>query len=189
MELKFEQLVLGPLSTNCYILFGPNDFSIVIDPADRAADILAVTEKEASPLVAVVLTHGHFDHIGALSGLTVPVYVHSADRPFLGMEWNQHSECRDLEEGEIILAGLRLEIINTPGHTSGSVCVRVGNHLFSGDTLFKHGVGRTDLPGGSMIQMQESLQKLMRLPLETIVHPGHGPATTIEEEKQENMFL
>ena len=199
---------VGGFGVNCSIL-SENGKAWIVDPgqeADRIADLLA--EKGLEP-AAILLTHAHFDHIGGIPGLIerfpdLPVYVHEKDMPMFGHPLNQllpeypsfakPKELRGLE-------GLEgLEVIETPGHTPGGVCYYFPNFqtsqtskplhlLLSGDTLFAGSVGRTDLPGGDMATLMDSLQKLTVLPDDTLVIPGHGMHTTIAAEKRGNPFL
>jgi glyoxylase-like metal-dependent hydrolase (beta-lactamase superfamily II) len=152
------------------------------------------------------LTHGHTDHIGALAFVQeatgAAVLIHTADAamltgpakniPFLGGTKKQSKAAdRLLQEGDLIEVGkISIKVIHTPGHTPGGICLAIDNILFTGDTLFAGSIGRTDFPGGSHRQLIESIKKkLLAFPPETIVYPGHGPATTIGEEKKYNPFL
>ena len=202
---------VGGFGVNCSIL-SENGKAWIVDPgqeADRIADLLA--EKGLEP-AAILLTHAHFDHIGGIPGLIerfpdLPVCVHEKDMPMIGHPLNQlppeyasfvrPKTLRGLES----LEGLEgLEVIETPGHTPGGVCYYFPNFqtsqtskplhlLLSGDTLFAGSVGRTDLPGGDMATLMDSLQKLTVLPDDTLVIPGHGMHTTIAAEKRGNPFL
>jgi hydroxyacylglutathione hydrolase len=206
-----QRLVLGQLDTNCWVvaddLGGP---AIVIDPADDTDAILkAVGEREVS---AVVLTHKHFDHIGAvrdvLARTGAPLLAHEADAEDLadaigtggamfGFAHTAPAPDRLLADGDRIQSGeLRLTVLHTPGHTPGGICLFAEDasgdppHLFAGDTLFAGSVGRTDFPGGDARALANSIAtKLVSLPAETIVHPGHGPDTTIARERRVNPFF
>ncbi len=195
--MEFITLPVGEMQANAYILYEPdrND-ALVIDPgAEPEAIRLALRGRELS---AILLTHGHVDHIGAVGALRsedAPVYIHEADAAMLvspnlslaamvGGEDSQGDADFCLEEGEITLAGVTLSVLHTPGHTRGSVCFRCEDSLFSGDTLFQAGIGRTDFPGGDDRQMAASLDRLMELPPQTQIYPGHGDATTIGAERR-----
>jgi hydroxyacylglutathione hydrolase len=207
--MHVTRLVLGPLDTNCWVvgddLAGP---VVVIDPAEDADAILATAGER--PVAMIVLTHGHFDHIGAVRDLVArtaaPLAAHELDAARVttaegaggvqfGFDITSPSPTVLLADGEHISAGeLDVEVLHTPGHTPGGICllVREGSQpaqLFSGDTLFAGSVGRTDFPGGDARALSRSIaEKLAPLPLETIVHPGHGPDTTIERERRVNFF-
>lgn len=204
-------LALGELETNCWIvadgLGGP---AIVIDPADGVTAILeAVGDMDVA---AIVLTHKHFDHIGAVRDLIAatdaPLMIHVADAEDLGdpsttggaiygfMQTAPPPD-RTLADGDVIEVGhLRLTVLHTPGHTPGGICLFAEDpaggpaHLFAGDTLFAGSVGRTDFPGGDARALSTSIaRKLVMLPAETLVHPGHGPDTTIARERRLNPFF
>ena len=193
---------VGGFEVNCSIL-SENGRAWIVDPgqeADRIVDLLA---KKGLEPAAILLTHAHFDHISGIPGLIekfpdLPIYVHENDIQMIGHPLNQlppeytsfakPKEVRGLES----LEGLEgLEVIETPGHTPGGVCYYFPKDklLLSGDTLFAGSVGRTDLPGGDMATLMDSLQKLVALPDDTLVIPGHGMHTRIALEKSGNPFL
>jgi glyoxylase-like metal-dependent hydrolase (beta-lactamase superfamily II) len=206
-----RRLVLGELETNCWVvadgLGGP---AVVIDPAADAEAILdAVGELKVS---AVALTHKHFDHLGAarelLSETGAPLLVHAVDAPdvtdpvttqgaIFGFMDTAPAPDRELADGDVIEAGqLRLIVLHTPGHTPGGISLFAEDpsggppHLFSGDTLFAGSVGRSDFPGGDARALSTSIaRKLAGLPADTIVHPGHGPDTTIGRERRGNPYF
>ncbi len=202
--MRVERLTLGPLDTNCWLVDdGAGGPVLVVDPADEATTILqAVTGR---PVEAVVLTHGHFDHIAAArevcAATGAPLLVHSADAAGLtsasgtggkafGFDVTAPPADRVLEEGDRVCAGgVTLEVIHTPGHTRGSICLSGHGHLLSGDTLFAGSIGRTDFPGGDMAAMRRSIARLAGMPDDTQVHPGHGPGTTIGRERRVNPFF
>ena len=194
--MKIESLTLGPLQTNCYIVSEEGrDDALIIDPADSPSQIrAALGDRKAA---AVLLTHGHFDHTGALSAFAeAPIYIHEADAAMLtdarlslcGMVGDRRprpSAARAVRDGDVLtLAGMSVEVLHTPGHTPGSVCYRIGGCLFSGDTMFRGSCGRTDFPGGSWADMLTSLCRLKALPGDLTVFPGHGDTTTIAAENR-----
>jgi hydroxyacylglutathione hydrolase len=207
--MRVTRLILGPLETNCWILGddagGP---CIVIDPADDAPRILR--ELGDSTVQLVVLTHAHFDHIGAVAELLAetgaPLAAHADDAEYLataegtggaafGFDNTAPTPDRLLADGDVIQAGaLTVTVLHTPGHTPGGICLLAtdgqgAEHLFSGDTLFSGSVGRTDFPRGDGRALARSIaQKLSPLDSTTQVHPGHGPDTTIAREARLNPF-
>ncbi|HEK85416.1 MAG: MBL fold metallo-hydrolase [Candidatus Saccharicenans sp.] len=205
--MNYQQVVVGPLETNCYIYYCRETLECaVIDPGAEAEKIFPIITSFQLKPVIILNTHGHVDHIGAnlevKERYKIPIAMHSADLPLLeeniqlefglmlGASPSPKPE-KLLTDGEEIYIGHQiLKVIFTPGHTPGSVCFYSGKLLFAGDTLFCGGVGRTDLPGGSWKELTNSLKlRIMTLPDETIVLPGHGPKTTIGEEKVSNPFL
>ena len=207
-NLKIGVLVLGPVETNCYLALNTETGQmLVVDPADRANDILDAAGEMGGEISAVLLTHGHYDHIGAVEALKrstqCDVMALKEEAPLLadpGLNLSGRYFGGDrivpdrlLEDGEQLdLCGFKIEVIATPGHTAGGACYYLpGEHvLFAGDTLFQGSVGRSDLPTGNGQQLIRSIkEKLLVLPGETMVLPGHGPRTAIGREKQYNPFL
>ena len=202
-----ERIPAGVLGANCYIVADEvSKEAVAIDPGGDADDILTFLRERGLTLVAIINTHGHFDHIGANAELKAatgaPLLIHTDDAELLTDSRLNYShltsERRDgppadrlLRDGdEIAVGGLALKVIHTPGHTRGSICLLCGDHLFSGDTLFAGSIGRTDLYGGDQEAIQRSLQeRLLPLPEELRVHPGHGPETTIGREKAGNPYF
>ncbi|MBO2516288.1 MAG: MBL fold metallo-hydrolase [Clostridiales bacterium] len=195
-KMKIEKIVVGPVSTNCYILQKDGTQPVlVIDPGAEAGRIMrAVGDREVA---AVLLTHGHFDHTAALYAFADrPIYLHEADVPMLSdPEKNVGAQLGDLsprpaatniiKEGDTFtLAGLEISVMHTPGHTPGSVCYRIGDVLFTGDTLFHRGYGRTDHWGGDMHTEMQSLRRLIRMEEDLPFYPGHGIGATLAEERQ-----
>ena len=206
-SIALEGLALGELETNCWLVSdGAGGPLLVIDPAGDA-DVL-IAAMHGRDVAAVVLTHGHFDHLGAatavLAATGAPLLVHRADAASVtdaaanggavfGFDAVAPAPDRELDDGDVVEAGaLRLTVVHTPGHTPGSICLYSdtdsGPHLFSGDTLFAGSVGRTDFPGGDPRAMRDSIGRLALLPPETLVHPGHGPDTTLAREARSNFF-
>lgn len=202
--MKIFTLDVGYLGTDCYAVTNDKE-AVLIDPGDGFAKISAFLQKENLTLKAVFLTHGHFDHIGAVNALKekyeAPVYIHKADyemakNPVLNSSYDFGGPeifCdpdKFYEDGEKInLLGETFEIIHTPGHTEGGVCIKVSDSIFTGDTLFYGSIGRTDLYKGDYDTLMNSLKKLMALPGDYKVFPGHGEATTLSYEKKTNPFL
>jgi glyoxylase-like metal-dependent hydrolase (beta-lactamase superfamily II) len=205
--MKYELVVVGALETNCYLAYCEETRACaVIDPgADHEKIVAAIADLELKPVI-VLNTHGHVDHIGANTDIiqkyAVPLAMHKADTGMLQV--SDHIELslllgahdspppdRMLAEGDEIAVGtFSLRVLHTPGHTPGSVGFLSGAVLFSGDTLFCGGVGRTDLPGGSWKDLETSIrERILTLPGDTIVLPGHGPWTTVEQERGSNPSL
>ena len=194
--LNVHALVLGAYQTNCYIIHDDaSKTCCVIDPGYQSEDILDKLTDLGLTLEAILLTHGHFDHVGAVRDLVADtgcaVYLCAED---LNMPANltagQLYYTNTYAEGsQLHLAGLDITVLHTPGHTPGSVCLLVDSTLFAGDTLFAGSCGRTDLPGGSWEQMQQSLKRLSQIEANLWVLPGHGESTTLNEEKRHNPYL
>lgn len=212
--MKIDCLVLGAYETNCYILRQSESAGdcLIIDTGLEAGGLVDfLREYKLNPL-AVVLTHGHIDHISGLVQLHenfsgVKVYVHKHDAKILADQQSNLSFLAGpapaaggaikadftLEEGSVIeQAGIKLEVLHTPGHTPGGICLHSKKEqiVFVGDTLFANSIGRTDMPGGNMTKLIKSIkEKLLTLPDETIVYPGHGPKTTMGRERTHNPYL
>lgn len=198
-------LEVGAYAVNCTIL-AVDGKAWIVDPGSEGLLIAAQLKKLNFAPGGILLTHGHFDHIGAVNDLQrrfpgLPVYVGAEDIPVLTHPFNQMppdypaitkpTNLVGLTEGSAIAGLPGVRVIETPGHTPGGVCYYFADRklLFSGDTLFAGSVGRTDFPGGDMATLIGSLAKLKQLPDETVVIPGHGPQTTIGDEKASNPFL
>lgn len=209
IQMQVEHLAVGPVQTNCYLAINKETKeAIIIDPGDDADRIgMRLMQLEAKP-VAILLTHGHFDHAGAAKTLAtqydILVYAHEKEAktledsrmnlsgPLAGGATTYHADVFLKDEQELTLAGLHMRVLFTPGHTPGGCCYYFPREdvLFSGDSLFCGSVGRTDFPGGSMRTLVDSVRnKLMSLPENTIVYPGHDIETTIEQERMYNPFL
>lgn len=208
MKLAIRMMVLGPVQTNCFFLINEDTKEVlIIDPADRAQKIIEWINSEGLKPVAILLTHGHFDHIMGMAGVKneyhIPVYackdeVEVLANPQLNVStmmgaYISLTADELFADGDVLeLAGMKLKVISTPGHTIGSVCFYMEEEkvLISGDTLFEASVGRTDFPTGSSRQLIESIKtRLFVLPDDTDVFPGHGGTTSIAYEKAHNPFI
>ncbi len=205
--MKIEAIVVGPLQVNCYLLIcEKTGKAAVIDPGADAPLIMQAVAAAGCDVVLIINTHGHFDHIGANKRIKeatgAELVIHAADLPMLGQAAmhasvyglsveNSPPPDRLITAGEPLRVGnLDLDILHVPGHSPGSVCLHVGQHLIVGDVLFAESIGRTDLPGGDHPLLLRGIrEKLFILPDETIVHPGHGPDTSIGHEKTSNPFV
>ena len=194
--MEIIPLALGDYMTNCYILRQENSKECcILDPGYEAGRILSLLEEKQLTPEAILLTHGHFDHVGAVKDLAAEtdceVYISAADLSLPPMITNGSLYYTGTypENGSLTIAGLSFRVIPTPGHTPGSVCLMVEDAIFSGDTLFAGSCGRTDLPGGSWGSISASLKKLAALPGDYRVFPGHGAATTLEYERRCNPYL
>jgi hydroxyacylglutathione hydrolase len=202
VPIELAALTLGPLGANCFVLAAGGG-ALVIDPGDEAEQVLAALDTMAARPRAILLTHGHFDHFGAVAPLAtryeVPVYVGAADAAELGdsgLEAVAGFDVRSVRDPVKLTGEQRLELVvpvsalPTPGHSRGSYTYAVEGHLFVGDLLFYGSVGRTDLPGGSSDDLLNSIASLVRrFPPDTDVHCGHGPDTSLGRELALNPFL
>ncbi|MBL7060046.1 MAG: MBL fold metallo-hydrolase [Candidatus Marinimicrobia bacterium] len=207
MSLHVHRLVVGPFQENTFIVHHDEDkTAIIFDPGDESEKIIDSLARRGLTLLAVFNTHAHIDHIGAVAELqtrlNVPFYLHIKEHDVLNQLEN-HSAMFGLpsiktpkvdhwinKESEIIIGAYCLKIIHTPGHTPGGVCYLLNGHGFVGDTLFRGSVGRTDLPGGSWSTLETSLKEMIHeIPHDTMLHTGHGPQTTLSEERKHNPFL
>lgn len=208
--MLIETIPVGALQVNCYVLgCEQTRQAIVIDPGDEAEEILAALDQHGLTLARILATHGHFDHLLACRELQdrtgAPFHLHPADRPlvaalrrtclaWLGYDPGQPPAIAgDLTPGAIILAGgIALEVRHTPGHSPGSVALvdHAGRRAFTGDALFAGSIGRTDLPGGDMSTLLNSIRaQILSLPDDYAVLSGHGPASTVDDERRGNPFL
>ena len=192
--MNIHTLPLGAYQTNTYIV--ENGGHCVIIDAGYAPEVILRFLRDHNLMAdAILLTHGHFDHVGAVRDLAAelgcPVYLHEKELsmpPMMtaGPLYYTHT----YGEGDRLqLAGISFRVLHTPGHTPGSVCLIAANHLFSGDTLFAGSCGRTDLPGGAWATIRKSLARLSGMTEDLFVHPGHGESTTLASEKQYNPYM
>ncbi len=196
--MKIMQMQVGPIGTNCYILEDGGKIA-VIDPGDESGRILDELKKSGAQVEYILLTHGHYDHTTAVPELhaalpEAKIYIHQADANGAGSRLfplaGQVDDLLLYDEGDTLsLASLTIEVLHTPGHSPGSVTLKTGDVLFTGDTLFAGDCGRTDLRGGSWEEILASLGRLGRLEGNFHVLPGHGPASTLDTERQVNPYL
>lgn len=192
--MNISTLSLGMLQTNCYLL-SHGDRCLAIDPGGEPEKVLDFLRRQGLTLEAILLTHGHFDHVGAVKPLAeetgCPVYLCQEDLSLPGtMTAGPLYYTHSYGEGDqLTLAGMTFTVLHTPGHTPGSVCLQFDRHLFTGDTLFAGSCGRTDFPGSSPAAMGRSLTRLAALRENFKVYPGHGETTTLDEEKRYNPYL
>lgn len=189
MILNVKTLILPPIGTRCYIAGDGND-AFVVDPASSADEIFVETAKTGMKIRAILLTHGHFDHIGAVDELVrltgADVYIHEFDKPmlcdgylnvsrlFFGRDMIEYSDAKTVAGGDVVNIGsMKITVIHTPGHTAGSVCYLCGDSVFTGDTMFEMGYGRTDLPTGDGEALQKSLDALKEKIKGKTIYPGH----------------
>lgn len=206
-KLQIESLVLSVCATNCYLAKNKETGALlIIDPADAPSRIISRIEQMGAKPEGILLTHGHFDHIGAAMKLhahyNIPIYAHAAEKEILenadknlslmtGLGFTAQADHYLADGQKLSLAGFEIRVVHTPGHTIGGVCYYFETEgvLFAGDTLFRCSVGRTDFPTGSMRQIHDSIhQKLFVLPETTVVYPGHDQPTDIRYEKMFNPF-
>lgn len=206
-DLYIHQLTVGLIETNCYLIVDPvSQSALCIDPGGDASKILNYCKKNHLTIDRILLTHGHYDHIGAVNAivdiLDVPVWIHLDDvemamQPQQNLSsWftipyqiDTYLNYFDLDR-PVSFSGYEIKILHTPGHTAGSVCFLSDSFLISGDTLFRNSIGRTDFPGSNTETLIRSIkERLLPLPDSVIVYPGHGMKTTIGHEKKRNPFL
>jgi len=207
--MKIQMLTVGSLGANCYLVSCPKTKeAVVIDPGDEGKRILKTINDAGLKVKYIINTHGHHDHIGAnrevKEGTQAELLIHAEDADmlanpninlstYLGTNYIKPTADRQLQDGDIIEFGdVSLQVIHTPGHSSGGICLysKADKVCFTGDTLFNGSVGRTDLPRGNYTILMKSLrEKLINLPDKVTIYPGHGPKSTIGEEKLINPFL
>ena len=199
--MTIRTLPVGMLGTNCYLIYDENKKGLIIDPGAEGERLLTTIRREGVEVELVLLTHVHYDHIGAVediqeatgAGLAVPRLeepsFRNPARSLLGTVSDLQAD-RLLDEGDAVCVGeLSFRVMSTPGHTAGSCCYVGDGVIFSGDILFAGDVGRTDLPGGSEAALERSLAALAALPGDYRVFPGHGPDTTLERERHFNPYV
>ena len=201
-----KKLVVGPLEENSYVVADEvSKEAVVIDPGDEPDRIMDIIESNGFNVRAVICTHGHFDHVGAVGDINkatgARVMMHKDESETYGMAkdqaafWGYNVDDlpepeRFLKDGdEIKVGGMVFRVMHAPGHSPGGICLYGEGVLFSGDTMFQGSIGRTDFPGGSIDRLRESFKRLIELPVDTRVYSGHGPETTIGREKRENFFM
>ncbi len=194
--MTIHTLPLGAYQTNCYIVHADGSKRcIVIDPGYDAGTILGRCALLGLEIEAILLTHGHFDHVGAVRQLAADtdcrVFLHEKELSLPAAMTDGPLYYTDLygSQGTLSIAGLDIKILHTPGHTPGSVCLLMGDTIFSGDTLFAGSMGRCDFPGSSIFDMRKSLKLLRSLPGDYRVLPGHAEDTTLEYERKTNPYL
>ena len=196
--MNIKTLPVGQLETNCYVVVNEQRLEcVVIDPGDESNTILDYIEENKLKCCAILLTHGHYDHVGAVKEIMeqtgCEMYINPRDEGYepgmSGMKFKMPEGGKYYDEGDVITAaGLEFKVLATPGHTPGGVCLICGNALFTGDTLFRGSCGRTDLPGGSMRMEMASLKRLCTLPGDYEVYPGHMDSSTLERERRFNHY-
>ncbi|MFB3788387.1 MAG: MBL fold metallo-hydrolase [bacterium] len=205
--VQIETIPVGPLQANCYLVFGfESRKALVVDPGDEGEKILGVIHRHNLEPVMIINTHGHGDHIGANGFIQehfhIPLAIHAGDASMLtdplanlsalmGLPMASPPADRILHDGDTIpFENHTMEVLPTPGHSPGGVSLRIGRHLLTGDALFKGSIGRTDLPGASLEQLLEGIRRhILSLPDDVMIYPGHGPASTVGEERRSNPFL
>lgn len=204
--MQVTRIVLGSYATNCYIVQGANkEECILIDPADNADYLISYLSSKNITPKAIITTHGHYDHILAIPGLQqkwpeLPVYCHPLDISNELYEYDMGQRYPTLNsmknkvlvgDGDILnLVGIKFRVIHTPGHTEGSIILQTEDSIFTGDTLFRGSIGRTDFEGGDIIKMMASLKKINNLDMEdATVFPGHDIISSLEWERKNNPYL
>ncbi len=205
MGVNYETLTVGPLQANCFILYDTDTKeTIVVDPGDEPDRIIDFINDRKLKVKYILCTHAHFDHVGAIPELKehtgallliheeeLEIYNAAKDMAaFFGYDISElPPPDRTLKEGDELRIGRKsFTILHTPGHSPGGICLFGNGLVVTGDTLFAGSVGRTDFHGGSLSKLRESFQRLMSLPEDTVVLPGHGPTSTIGRERRENFF-
>jgi len=204
--MKIETIIVGPLQVNCYVVYDKKSLdAIVIDPGDEPEKVLKLAKSQDLRIRSIICTHGHFDHTGGIYAIRertgakvllhvdeLPVYLQAASH---GAIWGlnitepPHPD-QFVKDGDDISAGSTvLKVMHTPGHSPGGICLAAGSIVFTGDTVFAGSIGRTDFPGGSIEALKISFRKILSLPPETVLYPGHGNWTTVADEWRQNFFV
>jgi glyoxylase-like metal-dependent hydrolase (beta-lactamase superfamily II) len=204
--MKIETVIVGPLQVNCYIVYDEHSLdAVVIDPGDQPEKVLKLAKNKGLRISSIICTHGHFDHTGGIYAIRektgakvllhideLPVYTRAESQ---GAIWGfnivqpPHPDQFVKDGDEISAGGLTLRVIHTPGHSPGGICLATEGIVFTGDTVFAGSIGRTDFPGGSIEALKVSFKKILSLPPETILYPGHGNWTTVSDEWRQNFFV
>jgi len=206
--MMIRSLEVGAIGANCYLVWcKETGEGVVIDPGDNAERIVQIIKDEKISVKHIINTHGHIDHIGANGGVKeatgASILIHELDAPtlldaednlseWMGLNVTGPPADQALRNGDRISVGKTVElvVIHTPGHTKGGICLKCGDIIFTGDTLFAGSVGRSDFPGGSARQLIDSIhERLLCFPDDTTIYPGHGPYSTIGYERENNPFL
>ncbi len=196
--MNIKTIPVGQLETNCYVVVNEETLAcVVIDPGDESNTIMDYIESNRLKCEAILLTHGHFDHVGAVNEILeqtgCALYINPRDEGYevgkSGVKFKMPEGGKYYDDGDVIVeAGLEFKVLATPGHTPGSVCLICGDALFTGDTLFRGSCGRTDLPGGSMREEMRSLKKICELEGDYEVYPGHMDSSSLERERRFNHY-
>ncbi len=196
--MNIKTIPVGQLEANCYVVVNEDALAcVVIDPGDESNTIMDYIESNKLKVEAIMLTHGHFDHVGAVNEIAeqtgCAVYINPRDEGYevgkSGMMFKMPEGGKYYDDGDVIVeAGLEFKVIATPGHSHGSVCLICGEAMFTGDTLFRGSCGRADLPGGSMREELRSLKKICLIEGDYEVYPGHMDSSTLERERRFNHY-
>ena len=195
--MEITEITVGAYQTNCYIVTSDDKSAVIVDPGAEANKIIDKAKELGAKVKYILLTHGHFDHVGAVNEIYkatgCTVYINERDEGYKvgmsGMLFKLPEGGKTYDEGDVIVeAGLAFKVLATPGHTPGGVSLVCENALFVGDTMFRGSCGRTDLPGGDMTEELKSLKKLCALPGDYEVYPGHMDSTTLERERRFNYY-
>jgi hydroxyacylglutathione hydrolase len=204
--MEYKKIVTGQLEVNTYVVPRANGDCLVIDPSDHCRDVVNYLQKEKLRPIAILLTHGHFDHIMGIPEILdeykeAKIFIHDNDKKMLadsnrngsvlmGVDFAVNSGINPLPEGATRVGEFEFTVLHVPGHTQGGCAFVFGETCFCGDTIFAGSVGRTDLPGGDSFQLIKSVrEKILTLPPQTVLCPGHGGRTTVEREARSNPFL
>lgn len=206
MNVTIERFAIGPLETNAYLVHGENEQALVVDPSSGCDQILAYCRDHKLKVAAILLTHAHFDHAMGIPEIQkafpeTTVWVHASERVLLeradyngsymiGQDFSYEGPVSELSEGPAVIGGFELEVRHVPGHSPGGCAFLFEGHCLVGDAVFAGSIGRADLPGGDGPLLIKSIkEKLLTLPDETVLYPGHGGRTTVSREKRMNPFL